>query len=365
MRSLDQPEDVSKYLGFQMSWIGWDELGAFVDDSAYKMMFGCLRSAEPVECMRIRATGNPGGVGHSWIRARFIDPAPAGYKPIQDERTGLTRVYIPSRVTDNRILMARDPGYVDRLRGVGSPELVRAWLLGDWNAVVGSFFTEFGDQHVIRPFEIPRDWLRFRSFDWGSARPFGCLWFAVADGSAGLVPRAALVCYRELYGASGPNVGLRLSAEAVADRIREYEIGDHPVSYSVADPSIFAADGGPSIAERMAMRAVRFRPADNRRIGALGHAAGWDLVRQRLVGEDGEPMLFFSNTCVHTIRTLPTMQHDPRRPEDLDTNSDDHLADCVRYAVASRPWVAAPALRETGVTMNALWSLRERDLGRW
>jgi hypothetical protein len=125
--------------------------------------------------------------------------------------------------------------------------------------------------------------------------------------------------------------------------IRAYEIVDgDPVTYRVADPAIFAHDGGPSIAERMALRAIHFRPADIKRIGQLDHAAGRDLVRQRLVGEPGEgPMIYFFSTCTNLIRTLPALQHDPRRPEDLDSNGDDHLADCLRYAVASRPWVKA------------------------
>jgi hypothetical protein len=172
------------------------------------------------------------------------------------------------------------------------------------------------------------------------------------------------VAYKELYGASAPNVGLRLSAEQVADAIREHEIGDDPVHYSVADPAIFAADGGPSIAERMAQRAVRFKPGDNRRVGKLGAAAGWDLVRQRLVGEEGSPMLYFFDTCVNCIRTIPMMQHDPRRPEDMSSEGDDHCADATRYAVASRPWIAAAPEPDVQLSMNFLWQQREMGYPR-
>jgi hypothetical protein len=363
MRSLETADDVSRYLGHEYSWIGFDELGAFPDDRPYRQLMACLRSSEPVEAMRIRATANPGGSGHAWIRARFVDPDPKGYMPITDAETGMVRVFIPSRVTDNAILLSRDPGYIDRLRGVGSPELVRSWLEGDWNAVVGAYFSEFGERHIRRPFEIPRNWLRLASFDWGSARPFGVLWCAMSDGTVTNVPRNAMVVYREIYGASAPNVGLRMTAEQVADMIREYEMFDlEPVAYRVADPAIFAADGGPSIAERMAMRAVRFKPADNTRVGRLGALGGWDLVRQRLVGEDGSPMLLIFNTCTNLIRTLPTLQHDAKRPEDLDSNGDDHLADCLRYAVSSRPWVKAEPEVQRGVTMNMLWAERERRM---
>jgi hypothetical protein len=365
MRSLERAEDVAAYWGHQYSWAGWDELGAFPDDRPYKQLFACLRSAEPVQCMRVRASANPGGVGHSWIRSRFIDANPLGYQLIRDAETGMNRIFIPSKVSDNIVLMKRDPGYVDRLRGVGSPELVRAWLLGDWNAVIGAYFDCFGPQHIVRPFTVPRDWTRARAMDWGSARPFCALWFAVSDGSLSL-PRGALYFYREWYGASAPNVGLRMTVEQVALGIREREIGDEAITYGVLDPACFAADGGPSIAERFAQCKVYFKPADNRRIGKLGAAAGWDLVRQRLIGEDEQPMIFFADTCVHTIRTLPLLQHDARRPEDAATDGEDHACDTVRYACASRPWVKAPApIRESHVTMEVLWEQRARDQRRW
>jgi hypothetical protein len=365
MRSLERSEDVASYWGHQYSWLAFDELGAFPDDRPYRMLMACLRSAEPVQAKRIRATANPGGVGHAWIKARFIDPAPHGYVPIIDGETGAMRMFIPSRVQDNVVLMARDPGYVDRLKGVGSPELVRAWLDGDWNAVVGSFFPEFGHQHIITPMRLPPHWLRFKALDWGSARPFCCLWFAVADGAYGIWPQHALIVYREWYGAASPNVGLRLTAEDVARGIRERELGDEPTTYGVADPAIFASDGGPSIAERMANTGVRFRPADNKRVGKLGVAQGWDHVRHRLVGDDGAPMLYVFSTCSALIRTLPTMQHDPRRPEDMDSTGDDHAADALRYGVTSRPWLPAPRELDPVVSMNFLWEQQEKERARW
>lgn len=360
LRNLETAEDAAHYQGHSYSWIAFDELAAWPDDRAYKMLAACLRSAAAVPHKRIRATANPGGPGHSWVKARFVDPAPHGYELIHDDATGTPRVFIPSRVTDNKILLKNDPGYIDRLRGVGSPELVRAWLEGDWNAVVGAYFTEFGPQHVVAPFRIPAGWLRFRSFDWGSARPFVVQWHAVSDGSTRL-PAGALVTYREWYGAAAPNVGLRLTVEQVAAGILEREIGDETMAYSVADPAIFTADGGPSMAERFADRRVYFRPADNKRVGRLGAAGGWDLVRQRLVGEDGAPMLYVFNTCRDLIRTLPAMQHDAARPEDMDSSGEDHSADALRYACASRPWIANPKPEEKRLTLDRLFDLRAQD----
>lgn len=361
MRNLEDEKDASHYQGHSYTFIAFDELCSWKSPQAYQMLQACLRSTAEVKHKRIRASANPGGPGHAWVKSRFIDPAPLGYEPIIDEQTGQVRVFIPSRLEDNRILMAQDPAYIDRLRGVGSPELVKAWLEGDWSVVVGAFFPEFGAGHIRRPFRIPNHWLRFKAMDWGSARPCCVLWLAVSDGDVVGYPRGAMVVYRELYFASAPNVGLRLTVEQVAARIHEAEIGDERCAYSVADPAIFAQDGGPSIAERFAARRVMWRRADNKRIGRVGAMAGWDLVRQRLIGEDDTPMLYICANCKELIRTLPIMQHDDARPEDVDTQSEDHAVDALRYACASRPWVKSPNLPSGGLNLNMLWELRERE----
>ena len=127
-------------------------------------------------------TANPGGVGHGWIKQRYIDPAPEGLRKITrtlpSGRTH-TAVFIPSRVT-SMFLLSKDPGYVDRLSLVGSPQLVKAWPHDDWTIVEGAFFPEFCERHIVSPFSIPTMWIRFRSIDWGSACPYAVLWFAVA-----------------------------------------------------------------------------------------------------------------------------------------------------------------------------------------
>jgi hypothetical protein len=229
---------------------------------------------------------------------------------------------------------------VRRLKASGSPELVRAWLEGDWSVVTGAFFPEFSlSQHVVAPFEIPAHWVRFRSMDWGSAKPFAVHWWAVSDGEIAEYPRGAIICFREWYGMqpNRPNVGLKLTAEAVADGIAERTV--EKIDMGVLDPAAFAQDGGPSIAERMGKRGVHFHPADNSRVGKLGAMGGWDALRARLVGEDERPMIYFFSTCRDVIRTLPAAQHDDKRPEDLDTDAEDHALDSVRYACLARPWV--------------------------
>jgi len=228
---------------------------------------------------------------------------------------------------------------------------VRAWLEGDWNVIQGAFFDKWSNANIIPPFAIPEGWSRLRSFDWGYAAPFSVGWWAVVTdhqpiGGGRIVPRGALVRYREWYGAEGtgsrPGRGLRLEAEAVAAGILEREAGER-ISLGVADPSIFQQNGGPSLAERMRRAGVNFRAADNTRVGKAGAMSGWDQMRARIAGRNGTPMLYVFDTCRDFIRTVPVLQHDPGRPEDLDTHAEDHIADEARYACLSRPMIAKAA----------------------
>jgi hypothetical protein len=218
---------------------------------------------------------------------------------------------------------------------------------------------------VVRPFTVPAFWARFRSFDWGYAAPFSVGWWGVASDDhpveEGVIPRGALVRYREWYGSTGkPGEGLRLDAEQVARGIAERDAGE-AISYGVADPSIFREDGGPSIGERLRRAGHRWRPGDNTRVGAAGALSGWDQMRARIGGDGRRPMLYVFTTCSDFIRTVPVLQHDPARPEDLDTASEDHIADETRYACLSRPLAKTPAI--PSVNPNDSWT-RERRLSR-
>ena len=375
MRYLERPDDALRYQGHQYTWIGWDELTQWASPFAYRYLRGRLRSAHAVPTKRIRAAANPGGAGHHWVKATFIDPAPTGYTPIRDEETGMERMFIPSKLHDNTILMGSDPGYVGRLRGLGSPELVRAMLEGDWSVVSGAFFPEFSmEKHVIEPRALPGHWLRYGAGDWGSAKPFAWLWLAVSDGTLPEFPPGALIVYREWYGTTGePNVGVRMVAEDVAQGIADRQASDPKYEdraiWHVLDPAAWATNGGPSIAERMA-RAARLvlRKADNARVAQKGAMGGWDQVRARLLGDDGRPMLYMFKTCTHLIRTLPALQHDKDRAEDVDTENEDHAPDALRYGCMARPYVrripehtrgkilAVGSLNE--VTLNDLWDVR-------
>jgi hypothetical protein len=277
------------------------------------------------------------------VKQWVIDPGPL-VKTI-DPDTKLIRVFIPARLKDNPALLKSDPNYINRLRASGSPELVRAWLEGDWNIIEGAFFPEFSHQkHVVTPFKIPEHWIKFRSGDWGSARPYSFGWWAVVqdnfeiDGK--LLPRGAIVRYRELYGGGAANVGLKQPADQVARLIKAAD-SDDDISYGVLDPSAFAVHSGPSIGEVFARAGVYMRPADNARLSTPKRMGGWDQVRARLRGDGERPMLYIFRTCGALIRTIPMMQHDELRPEDLDTEAEDHAMDECRYACMSRPFTAS------------------------
>jgi hypothetical protein len=360
---LERDADADGYQGHSYTRVYVEEIGTFPNAAPILKLMATLRSGAGVPC-GFRATGNPGGPGHQWVKARYIDPAPGGWEIIsstfQNPWSGKTiqrdRIYIPSRLTDNKYL---GDDYVANLQMAGSEQLVRAWLYGDWDIVDGAFFDGWRhDRHVIAPFAIPSDWLRFRSMDWGYATPFSVGWWAVcpddywqsplveggASAQGHLIPRGALVRYREWYGANGPNVGLRLTPEEVARGILQRD-GDDKITYAVLDPAAFKHTSGPSDAERIngilqSAKHMGFRRADNTRVPDKGALSGWNHIRSRLRGtEDGYPMLVAFSTCRDSIRTIPVLQHDRDKPEDLDTEQEDHAADDWRYGCASRPYV--------------------------
>lgn len=364
LRYIERKEDLSRYQGHQYGWIGFDELTHWNDPLFFTYFRSRLRCAHRnLPTKRMRATANPGGAGHNWVKNMFIDHAPMGYVPIRDEVTGDLRMFIPSRVQDNKILMMNDPGYVSRLKGTGSPELVRALLEGDWNVVEGAYFSTFSvNSHVIAPFAIPQEWTRLRGFDWGSAKPFACVWGAVSDGSIENIPKNAVVIYRELYGCEPkiPNKGIKLPSNEVASRILRAEGYGEKINISVADPAIFHRTDGESIAEKMYKCGVWFSKADNDRL------AGWDQIHSRLAdGEDGKPLLYFFSNCNNIIRTLPSLQHDTSKPEDLDSDGEDHLADALRYLLIARPHITKPKTEKKKALFQSLSDMTFKELAEW
>ena len=391
---LDRDSDAERYQGWNLTRVYVEELGNFPFAAPVLKLMATLRSPAGVPC-GFRATGNPGGPGHHWVKERYIAPAPQGWEvqhydyenPWTKEIVTRDRLFIPGKITDHNLLGSE---YIANLQMSGSEDLVRAWLEGDWDAIIGAYFDCWRtDKHVVKPFALPMHWVRFRAYDWGYASP-GCVqWWAIASedhmiGEERVIPKGAMVCYREWYLAKQSGEGLRTVDALVAEGIHARERNDPPtmktlsgekVDYSVADPAIFSKRPsglpGPPIAEEMSKGGVHFRAADNNRI------QGWQQLRGRLLGIDppspsmpGDPMIFWFDTCEASIRTIPALQHDDVDPEDLDTEGEDHAADCTRYACMSRPWQRkAPPKPEKmkgldGLTLDRLWKEAERGKRR-
>tara|TARA_Y100000287_G_scaffold87593_1_gene69540 strand:- start:1946 stop:2890 length:945 start_codon:yes stop_codon:yes gene_type:complete len=288
----------------------------------------------------MRATTNPGGRGHQWVKKMFIDPAPYNRSfDATDTETGevlrypyghskagkplFKRRFIPARLSDNPYL-ATAGDYEAMLLSL--PEQQRRQLLeGDWDIKEGAAFTEFNrDIHVVEPYRIPSNWVKFRACDYGYGSYTGVLWFAVT-------PSEQLVVYRELY------VSKVLAAD-LAEMILDLEAEDGNIKYGVLDSSLWhrRGDTGPSLAEQMIAKGCRWRPSDRSRGSRV---AGKNEVHRRLQIDEftEEPRLVFFSSCTNTISQLPAIPLDKKNPEDVDTKSEDHLYDALRYGIMSRP----------------------------
>lgn len=340
MSYLESEDDVLRYQGQAFSWIGFDELTQWASPYAWNYMRSRLRTTTSSGLkLYQRATTNPGGPGHAWVKKMFVDPAPANTPfwatdpdtgevltwPKGHSREGqplFKRRFIPATLFDNPYL-AEDGLYEANLLSL--PEHQRKQLLyGDWDINEGAAFTEFNRNiHVIEPFDIPASWPRFRAADYGYGSYTGVLWFAVA-------PDEQLIVYRELFVS-------KVTAWDLADMILEIESGEK-IRYGVLDSSLWhnRGDRGPSLAEQMISKGCRWRPSDRSKGSRV---AGKNEIHRRLQVDEytGEPRIVFFNTCKNLIAQLPALPLDKNNPEDVDTNSEDHLYDALRYGVMSRP----------------------------
>ncbi len=351
--SMQHTKDRINYQGKRYDYIGFDELTHFTWDE-YSYMLSRNRPGGPGTRVYTRATTNPGGIGHGWVKDRFVDAAPpmtpitGDYNVVTPEGKTITmrrqRIFVPASVFDNPILLDNDPNYLANL--AMQPEAEKnALLYGSWDSFEGQVFREwrndpahYDDQkgtHVIAPFDVPKHYKVFRAFDFGYAKPFSVGWYA-ADHD-GKIYRIA-----EYYGCTGtPNTGVKMSPVEIAAEIRRIE-SEHPLLKGrtvtgVADPSIFDSSRGESIADMMAKppNLIYWEHGDNTRI------PGKMQYHYRLAfDKDGDAMFQVFNTCKHFIRTIPTLVYDEKHVEDVDTAQEDHIYDECRYALMTSPIAA-------------------------
>ena len=337
---LDRDEDVLRYQGLAFSWVGFDELTQWATPFAWDYMRSRLRSTAKDLPIYARATTNPGGPGHAWVKKMFIDPAPAGDAfwatnietgeeltyPKGHSKEGeplFKRRFIPASLQDNPFL-AEQGDYETMLLSL--PENQRRQLLeGNWDVAEGAAFPEFNREiHVIDPFDIPRNWVKFRACDYGYGSFSAVIWFAVS-------PSEQLIVYRELY-------VKKVLAKDLAHMVLKAEEGDGTIRCGILDSSCWhkRGDTGPSLAETMIMEGCRWRPSD--RSGG-SRVAGKNEIHSRLQVDEftEEPRLVITSNCTNLIAQLPIIPLDKRNPEDIDTKSEDHLYDALRYGVMSRP----------------------------
>lgn len=316
---LDNDNDIYRYQGAEMPIIGVDELTQF-PQAWVEYLLTRNRTSNPDWPVQFFAGTNPGGIGHGWVKARFIDPMPpeTTYTQNLDDGHTVTRVFIPAKVTDHPIEKFKED-YSRKLAAISDPQLRKALRDGDWDVFAGQVFSEFSREvHVIDPFLIPAHWQRWRAMDHGNNNSVG--WFAQDPATE------RVYMYREYRESEYQTISTK------ARNIKQFETSDH-LAFGMADPSIWAAGQGShatgkSIAQMYADEGVNWMPANNDR------KAGLETVHYYLgIAKDGLPRLQFFSTCVSMIRTLPSLPYDKNKVDDVDTHADDHDYDMLRYGL--------------------------------
>lgn len=350
---LDKDDDVMRYQGQAFSWIGFDELTQWPSPHPWDYLRSRLRVASGSGLsLYQRATTNPGGPGHMWVKKMFINPekpntpfwatdidtgetlvwpsdsrvlGPNGQPLFRKGEKLLKRKFIPASLYDNPYLI-EDGLYEANLLSL--PDHQRRQLLeGDWDVAEGAAFSEFSRPiHVVDSFDIPSNWVKFRACDYGYGSHTGVLWFTIHPATE------QLIVYRELYVS-------QVTAVDLADMIKEIESNaGERIRYGVLDSSLWhnRGDTGPSLAEQMIKRGVRWTPSDRSKGSRV---AGKNELHRRLQVDPytNEPRIVFTSSCLNLIAQLPALPLDKKNPEDVDTNVEDHLYDALRYGIMSRP----------------------------
>lgn len=326
MAHVQNEEDKRIYHGHEFQFIGFDQLEEFTE-SQYLFLMAQNRSSVSDLPTYVRATFNPGGIGHSWVKQRFVDHGTrecAQWTPQNDTGEDLrSRCFHFSTIHDNRALLDADPHYIQTLQALPENER-RALLDGDWDVFAGQYFSEWrAAKHVIRPVPLDQGWPRWRCVDFGVARPFVCLWLCQDPATL------RVYVYREL---SRRNV---TPASHQALMIADHSPPTERYRFTMGDPAMWirANDSGRPLSDIYAENGVTMLPASNERIN------GWGTLHQFL-GDDAEgvPYLQVFNTCHELIRNLPALVHDEHRVEDVNTDGPDDEADALRYGLMAAHW---------------------------
>lgn len=301
--------DVYQYQSAEYDVIRFDELTHFTE-SQYVYLLSRVRGVGNIP-KQVKSSTNPGGIGHGWVKARFVDPSPYGKSFMGED--GMKRIFIPSLLSDNKFLSEGDPGYRQRLLALPERER-KALLYGDWNIFEGQYFTEFNPTiHVIDPFEIPRSWRKYRTIDYGLDR-LACLWIALS-------PEGNCYVYREFC---KPNLTISQAAAEILRRTPESE----EIYATLAPPDLWhrSQESGKSKAILFSEFGINFTKTSNDR------ECGWLAVKELLIGGEGRGRIFFFRTCEEIIKCLPALSVDRLRPTDCSTEPHDitHAPDALR-----------------------------------
>ena len=341
---LERDADVYRYQGQAYSWIGFDEITHLPTEFGWNYLASRLRTTDPDITPYMRCTANPGGVGATWVKKRYVDPYPPNESFTGEDN--LTRKFIPARLDDNPYL-AEDGRYEEMLKAL--PPTQRKQLLeGNWDVNEGAAFTEFDlDTHVITPFEIPISWERVKGVDYGYSSESACIWGTVdpTDGT--------LIIYRELYrkGLTGEDLG-RL--------ITEMELTDPYSVQGVLDTAAWAKTGttGPTVGESLIRAGHKLRRADKNRV--QGKIQIHEYLR---VQQSGRPRLQIFNTCPNLIRELQSIPLDKNNSEDVDTHAPDHAYDALRYIIMSRPRIQDSFSRIRNLHLEQAYTPADSEFG--
>ena len=358
-RHFETVFDFVKYQGWSLAWIGWDELPEWSDLSCYNRMKSRLRG--PARNKRIRATGNPGGAGHRAVQDYFKIPSRPipldEVEPFVDPETSMVRCFIPSRVQDNRKLLDVDPDYVQRLKGVGDPELVKAWLDGDWNSLVGAFFPWSSLKVEVAPGqedEVPGNWPLFVALDYGESSPTCALLMATDyDDRVWVVGEY----YQEDRYAEEHAVGIMDMIQGNA-----WTGGRYPDRiYAPHDMFIrrrLDEDRPNTAADIFTEAGLYLTPTSSDHKAVVNR---WRVTKNALTRGD---LRVYRSQCPNLCRTIPILQRDPRKPELIKPKSEDHAADALGlgmlYEYAGSP-LTQPEQGGPFQARNVLSSIEEKD----